>query len=104
MEIGQNPRLARFDHMLAETGKIAGASAAGIDKGRHPARAGNGAGVDSKRGSAPVDVGVEVDEARRDDSAGNVAHDRAAVGREVVADGGDAAPCEGDVGDTVEPL
>jgi len=31
-------------------------------------------GVDAERGPAPIDVGVEIDQPRRDDAAGNVAH------------------------------
>ena len=53
--------------MLAEAGEIARPGAAGIDAGRDRARAGEIVGVDAERGAAPIDMGVEVDEAGRDD-------------------------------------
>jgi hypothetical protein len=49
-------------------------------------------------------VGVEVNQAGRDDEAGDVPNVRAGVAAEVVADPGDLAAGEGDVRDAVEPL
>ena len=63
----------------------------------------DGAGVDAERRAAPIDMGVKVDEARRDDLAGHVFHVRARR-RETRADRGDLAGCEGDIGHHVDAL
>jgi hypothetical protein len=55
--------------MLAEAGEIAGAGAAGIDGGGDARGAAKFLGVDAERGAAPIDVGVQVDQPRRDDEA-----------------------------------
>ncbi len=87
--------------MLAEAVEVAGPGAAGIDEGRDAARARDQLGLDAERGAAPVDMGVQVDQARRDDLARDVAR---VLARQVVADGGDLAAGEGDVGHPVERL
>ena len=61
----------------------------------------NVVGVDAKRCPAPVDMRVEIDQAGRHDAAGHVSVSR---GRKSVADRGDLAVGEGDVGDPVDPL
>ena len=103
VEIGEDARFAPLDHVLAEAEEVAGPGAAGIDRGGHAARPGEVVGIDAERGSAPIDVGMEVDEAGHHDLAGNVAH---------VVRGGISlrthachlAAGEGNVGDRVDVL
>src|SRR5215470_12798748 len=104
MQIRENAHLAPLDHVLAEAGEVAGPGAAGIDRGRHPAGAAELFRVDAERGAAPINVGVHVDQARRDDVARHVAHLGAAVGPQAGVDLGDLAVRECDIGDTVELL
>ncbi len=87
--------------MLAEAVEIARAGAAGIDESRDAAGARQKLGLDAERRAAPVDVGMQVDQAGRDDLAGNVAH---ILGRKTIADRRDLAAGEGNVGDLVEGL
>jgi hypothetical protein len=61
-------------------------------------------GVDAERGAAPVDVGVEIDQPRRHDRAGEVADLSAGVGGEIGRDPGDLAAGERDVGHGIELL
>ena len=60
--------------MLAEAGEVAGPGAAGVDRGGDAAGAAELLGVDAERGAAPIDMGVQVDQAGRDDEARDVAH------------------------------
>jgi hypothetical protein len=90
-----------FDHMPAEAVEVAGAGTAGIDEGRDAARARQQLRLDAERRAAPVDMGVQVDQARRHDFALHVAH---VLARQVVADRRDLAAGEGDVGHLVEAL
>ena len=84
-----------LDDVLAETGPIAGPGTAGVDRGGHARGAAELVGIDAERGAAPVDVGVQVDQAGRDDIAGDVAHFRGAL--QILAEAGDLAVGEGDV-------
>ena len=36
-------------------------------------------GIDAERGAAPIDMGVEVDQPRSDDQAGDIAHRRGGI-------------------------
>ena len=90
-----------LDHVLAEAVEVAGACAAGIDEGRDAAGARDQLGLDTQRGTAPVDVRVQVDQTRRHDLARDVA---CVLAREAVADRGDLAAGEGDVGHLVDSL
>ena len=94
----------RLDHVLAEAGEVAGAGAAGVDRGGDAGGAAELLRVDAERGAAPVDVGVQVDEAGRDDEAGHVADVGAGAAFEAWADAGDLAAGKGDVGDGIELL
>ena len=89
--------------MLAEAGEVAGPGAAGVDRGGDAAVAAELVGVDAERGAAPIDMGVQVDQAGRDDEARDVAHIGARVVKPV-ADLRDLAGGEGDIGDPVEIL
>ena len=103
VQVGQDAHRAPLDHVLAEAGEIAGPSAAGVDAGRDRAAAGEVLGVDAERRASPIDVGVQIDEAGRDDEARHVAH-LGALGFEALAHCGDLAAGEGDVGHAVEIL
>ncbi len=103
MQKGQDADRARLDHMFAKSREIAGSGAAGIDAGRHRALPGEHFGVDPEGCPAPIDMGVQIDQARRDDAAGNVAHVGAA-GVEPVPDRGDLAAGEGDIRHPVDIL
>ena len=84
---------------LRKPWKLPGPGAAGIDEGGDAAGARQKLGLDAERRAAPVDVGVQVDQAGRDDLACDVAH---VLARQIVADGRDLAVREGDVGHLVE--
>ena len=101
VEIGQDADRRRLDHVLAKAVEVARAGAAGIDEGGDAAGAGQKLGLDAERRAAPVDVGMQIDEAGRDDLACDVAH---VLARQIVADGRDLAVREGDVGHLVERL
>src|ERR1700680_1301609 len=102
MQIGEDARLAPFYHMLAEAAEVAGPGAARVDRRGHPALPRELVRIDAERGAAPIDVGVQVDEPRHDDFAGDIAD----VGRGSVmpAHACDLAAREGDVGNRVEVL
>src|SRR5262249_10197957 len=72
--------LALLDYVLAKAREVAGSGAAGINRGRHSRGAAEFLGIDAKRGATPVDVGVQVDEARRHDRSRNIAHLAGAAG------------------------
>ena len=80
MQVGQDADGARgLDDVLAEAREIARPGAAGVDAGRHRAACGrtSSASMPSEV-PAPVNMGVEVDQAGRDDAAGDTSlHDRA---------------------------
>ena len=98
MQVGEDADLARLDHMLAEAREIAGAGAAGIDRGGDAGGAAEFLGVDAERGAAPIDMGMQIDQPRRDDIAGDIADIRAGVGLQSLPDRGHLAAGEGDVG------
>ena len=102
VQVGEDAHLARLDHVLAEAGEVAGTGAAGVDRGGHAGGAAELLGVDAERGAAPVDVGVQVDQARRDDLARDVADVGLGVAFELGADLGDLAAGEGHVDDRVD--
>ena len=89
--------------MLAEAGEVAGPGAAGIDRGRDAAVAAERVGIDAERGPAPIDMGVEVDQAGRDDEAREIADVGAGV-VEPIADLRNLAAREGDIRHPVEIL
>src|SRR5262249_60462631 len=104
MEIREDAHLAAFDHMFAESRKVTGPRATGIDRSSDAGTAAKIFGVDAERGAAPVDVGVQVDEARGDDKAGYIADVGFAIGAERGADARPPAARESDVSHRVELL
>ena len=101
VEIRKDSNGRGLDHVLAEAVEIAGPGAAGIDEGGDAAGARQQLGLDTQGRAAPVDMGVQVDQAGRDDLAFDVAR----VGpSEPVADRRDLAAGEGDVGHLVDAL
>ena len=64
VQIGEDAHLARLDHVLAEAREIARAGAAGVDRRGDAGGAAELLGVDAERGAAPIDMGVQVDQAR----------------------------------------
>ena len=83
--------------MLAEAVEIARAGAAGIDRRGDAGGAAEFLGIDAERGAAPIHMGVQVDEARRDDMAGDIPNLGAGIRLEMGAHGGDLAVREGDI-------
>ena len=104
VQVGQDAHLRRLDHVLAETGEVTWPRAAGVDRCRHAGGAAELLRVDAERGAAPVDVGVQVDEARGDDKAGYIADVGFGVGAQRGPDARDLAAGESDVGHRVELL
>jgi hypothetical protein len=66
-QIRENPHRRRLDHVLAEAREIAGPGAAGVDRGRDAGQAAELFRVDAERRAAPIDMGMQVDEAGGDD-------------------------------------
>jgi hypothetical protein len=90
VEEGEDP-VGRVDHhVVAETVIVAGAGAAGIDQRGAGGATGDEAGVDAERGRLVVDMGVDVDQPRRDDGAADVL-DLGPRRRQVLAQRGDPA-------------
>ena len=87
--------------MLAKAVEVAGPGAAGVDEGGDAASPRQQLGRHAKRGAAPIDVRVQVDQAGRDELALDLAR---LASREVVADRRDLAAGESDVGHLVDPL
>ncbi len=106
VEIGEDTGVRRFDNVLAEPGEIAGTGRAGVDRGGDATGAAELVGIDAKRGAAPVDVGVEVDQAGCDDEARRIADLGGGAGGELarIADAFDSAVLECNVGDAVDAL
>src|ERR1700722_13915511 len=104
MQISENADLARLDHMLAEARKIARAGATGVDRRGNAGGAAELFGVDTERSAAPIDVGVQIDEAGGDDVTRYVAHVGPRINLEPVSDHGHLAGGEGDIRYGVELL
>ena len=101
VQVGQDAGLAAGDHVVAQAGEIAGAGAADVEPGRGAGAACQPVRVDAQRGSARVDVGMEVDHSGHHDRTRQVAGDHR-IRIERRAHGSDLAVVEGDVGDAVE--
>ncbi len=85
--------------MAAEAGEIARAGAAGIDKGRRAAALRDNGGIDPERGPAPIDMGVQVDEAGHDNAAARIDDLRPAQ-RQIGPDSRDPAVAKPDIGES----
>ena len=97
VQVGEDLGLAALDDVLAEALEVAGPGRADVEPGRRPGAARQLVGVDAQRGAAPIDVGMEVDHARHDDSATDLALDLGRARLRVGAQGRDLAVLEGDV-------
>ena len=104
VQISENADLARLDHMLAETREIARAGAAGIDRRGDAGGAAEFFRVDAERSAAPIDMRMQIDQARRDDVTRYVAHVGAGIGLEFASDHGHLATGEGHIRHGVEFL
>src|SRR5271156_3987477 len=103
MEVREDAHRAPLDDVLAEASEIARPRTAGVDAGRNRAAAREVFGVNAERCASPINVRVQVDEARRDYEARYVA-DLGAVVFEALAYFRHLSAGEGDVGDPVEIL
>ena len=88
--------------MTAKPVEYARASAAGVDERRRPAPPRDFYRIHTKRGSAPVDVRVKIDQSGHDNQPAYVDHVTAAGG-EVRPDFGYFPVIESDVGGLVAP-
>src|SRR5271163_4101005 len=89
--------------MAAKAVEIARAGATGVDKGGGAAGARDLAGIDPERGAAPINMSVQIDEARGDDLAGDT-DDFGALARQLRADFRDLTVLKGDIGDFVATI
>ena len=94
--------LRALDDVAAKPGDVAGSGGAGVDDGGYAARLGVGVRVHARGGAAPIDMRVQVDQARRDDQAGDIAGLLCVM--QVIAEGGDFASGEGHVAHPIQPL
>ncbi len=97
MQIGEDADLARLDHVFPETREISRAGAAGVDRRGDAGAAAKLLGVDAERGAAPIDVGVQIDQARGDDVARHIAQFGSRIDLEFVSDHDHLAGGEGDI-------
>jgi len=104
VEIGEDADRRLLDDVVAETVEIARPGAARVDERGGGAARRQRSGIDAERGAAPVDMGVKIDETRRDDEAVDIAHFGTWTRLQPRADLLDAAILEGDVGGAVEVL
>jgi len=104
VQIGENADLARLDHVLAKPCEIARAGAAGVDRRGDAGSAAEFFGIDTERGAAPIDVGVQIDQAGSDDVTRYVAHVGTRIGLEPVSDHGHLAGGKGDIRHGIELL
>ena len=104
MQIGQNADLARLDHVLAESQKITRTGAAGVDRRSDAGRAAKLLGIDAERGAAPIDVGVQIDQAGADDVTRHIPHLGCRIGLQFASDRCHLAGGEADILHGVELL
>ena len=103
IQIGQDADGRRLDHVAAKSGKVAGTGASGIDQGGGAAAPGDGGSIDADRGTAPIDVGMKVDQPGRNEKTADVA----GVARRVIdalADRDDFPFGKSNVASGVDPL
>ena len=104
MQIGEDTGIRSLDHMLAEAEPVARAGAAGVDGCRHARGACELVRIDAERRAAPIDMRVHVDQARRHDIAGDIAHFGAGIRLQIRLAGGHFAARERDIHDAVDLL
>ena len=97
VEQRKGANLVGLDHVAAEAGEVVGAGAADVEPGGDAGAGGDRIGVDAPVGRAPVDVGVEIDQARRDVLTAGVMHLRGCRLVDAGFDGGDLSILDGDV-------
>src|SRR5918994_2015562 len=97
VEQGVGAAAGAVHDVLAEAGEGVGAGAADVEPGRHAAPSSDWVGLDAPVGDAPVDVSVEVDEARRHDMATGVDGLPRPGAGERWFDGGNPAVADADV-------
>src|SRR5712691_8236300 len=103
VEVRQDAQRRRLDDMPPKAMEIAGTGAAGIDKRRRAAARRERRGVDPERGSAPIDMGVQVNEAGHDNEAARI-DDLLPAQRQTGPDRRDPAVAKADIGDLVAPV
>ena len=104
VQVGEDARFAAFDDVAAEARKIARTGAAGIDRGGDTRRAAKIVGINTQGRAAPIDVGVQIDEAGCDDIAFDVAHLRVSPGFKGFCNAGRLAADETDIHHAVDVL
>src|SRR6202035_4542895 len=72
VEVRQDAQRRGLDDVPAKACEIAGARAAGIDKGRGAAGPRDLGRIDPERSAAPVDMRMQVDQPWRDDPAAHI--------------------------------
>ena len=104
MEIGENTDRTRIDDMRAESSEIAGAGGARVDRRGDGVLAREDQRIDADRRSAPIDMRMQIDEARRHDPANDIAdiHASGRVDRRTAR--GNLSAGKGDIADRVELL
>src|SRR5262247_787891 len=80
VQIGKDTHRTALDHMLAETRKVTGASASGVNRRGDPRFTAELFRVDTERRAAPIDMGVKVDKPWRDDVTGQIPYSSADIG------------------------
>jgi len=103
IEKRQDAQRRRLDDMPAEAEEIAGAGTAGIDKGGRAAPLCDQSGINAERGTAPIDMSVQIYEPRHDNQAACI-DSLDTVARQVRPDRGNLAIGKGNVGDLVAPV
>ncbi len=104
VQVGEDAHARRLDDVLAEAREVAGAGTARIDRGRHAGDAAKLVGADAERRAAPVNVRVQIDQARGDDVFRGIAHDRLGASRQSRSHLGDLAGSEAHIAHHVELL
>jgi hypothetical protein len=89
---------------LRKAREIARPGAAGVDRRGDAGGAAELLGVDADRGAAPIDMGVQIDQARGNDVTRHVAHVGSRIDLERVSDRDHLAGGEGDIRHGIEFL
>src|SRR5262249_50697464 len=103
-QISEDTHLAALDHVLAEAQEIARARASGIDCRGDPRPPAELLRVDPERRPTPVNMRMQIDESRRDDSAGYVANVGIGIGFQFQSDARHLALRECDISHRIQLL